>query len=185
LASVQGFRKHDAGNTMTIQAEIKKSFHRVARAIAKRPALGRSTYVSTTRVQGLVCHIEEGNWRMQTDMPQQLGGQGTAPTPGMLGRAALGSCLATGYLLWASKMDVAIQKLEVEVQADSDDDGLFGTADTPPGYSEVRYCVSVDSSASEDEVLNMLDQAERHSPWLDVFCRPVSCKREVKYTATA
>jgi hypothetical protein len=31
----------------------------------------------------------------------------------------------------------------------------------------------------------MLDEAERHSPWLDVFRRPVTCKREVKFSAGA
>ncbi len=170
---------------MKSQAEIKKSFNRVARALVKSPKLGRSTYVSTTRIEGLACDIQEGDWRFQVDMPQQAGGQGVAPTPGALGRAALGSCLAIGYMLWASEMGVAIQNLEVELQADSDDAGLYGTADTAPGYSEVRYCVKVHSPATEEEVLKMLDEAERHSPWLDVFRRPVTCKREVVYSTNA
>ena len=170
---------------MASQSEIKKSFNRMARALVKSPALGRSTYVSTTRIQGLACEIQEGDWRFQVDMPQSMGGRGVAPTPGALGRAALGSCLAIGYMLWASDMGVAIESLEVEVQADSDDAGLFGTAEIPPGYSEVRYCVKVCSCAAEEDVLKMLDEAERHSPWLDVFRRPVTCKREVKLSASA
>jgi len=36
-----------------------------------------------------------------------------APTPGVLGRAALGSCLAIGYMMYAAKTGVPLAGLEV------------------------------------------------------------------------
>ena len=112
-------------------------------------------------------------------MPREAGGRESASTPGALGRAALGSCLAIGYMLWASRLDIPVSSLEVEIHADSDDAGLFGTADIAPGYSEIRYRVRVESSAPEADIINLLDEGDKHSPWLDVFTRPVICKREV------
>ncbi|MDH5356570.1 MAG: OsmC family protein [Gammaproteobacteria bacterium] len=165
---------------MNNQAELKKSFIRVSSALKKKPALGQDTYVSTTRVNDqLCCEIQEGKWRFRADMPKEAGGQESASTPGALGRAALGSCLAIGYMLWASRLDVPVISLEVEVHADSDDAGLFGAADIEPGYSEIRYRVNIESPAPEADVVKLLNEGDKHSPWLDVFTRPVVCKREV------
>ena len=70
---------------------------RSARALTLRPSLGRSTGVSRARVSnGLTCQIEEGPWKLVADLPAQVGGDAAGPTPGVLGRAALGSCLAMG-----------------------------------------------------------------------------------------
>jgi uncharacterized OsmC-like protein len=160
---------------------IRTAFERCAKAMTLKPSLGRSTGVSRTRVrQGLTCEIEEGPWKLVADMPAQVGGAGTGPTPGVFGRAALGSCLAVGYMLWAAKLGVPIAALEVEIQADYDDGALFGVSDSPPGYTEVRYSVTVESSAPESDVRRVLDEGDAHSPYLDVFRRGQTCHRSVR-----
>lgn len=166
---------------MESQAKIKASFERVAKHLALNPERGCNTLVSTTRIiDGLSCQTEEGKWKLNADLPSKAGGADTGPTPGVLGRAALGSCLAMGYMLWASKLEVPIDSLEVEIQADSDDGVLFGSSGAPPGYTEVRYCVRVQSSASEEEILRVLDEGDRHDPYLDIFSRAIPCKRRVE-----
>ena len=101
-----------------IQAEITEKVKRITRALQLKPAMGLGTGISTASItNGLSCEIKEADWEFKADMPEAVGGTGTAPTPGVLGRAALGSCLAIGYMIWASKMGVPIEKLEVEVQA--------------------------------------------------------------------
>jgi hypothetical protein len=87
-------------------------------------------------------------------------------------------------MLKAAAMNIPIESLEVEIQADFDDGALLGTApaDVPPGYLEVRYSVTIDSDAPEETILQMLDEADRHSPYLDVFRRGQTCRRQVKIT---
>lgn len=167
---------------MSEQHKIKAAFQRVASALSKRPAFGLGTGISKARLKnGLTCEIREENWVFVTDMPEQAGGNGAGPTPGVLGRAALGSCLAIGYMMTASTMDIPITGIEVEVQADYDDGALFGTAPgVPPGYLDVRYTVTVETDATEGDILRLLDEAEHHSPYLDVFTRGQRCQREVK-----
>lgn len=163
------------------QEQIKSSFERVAEHLALNPGRGCNTLVSTTRItDGLSCQTEEGEWKLNADLPSKAGGSNSGPTPGVLGRAALGSCLAIGYMLWASKLEVAIDSLEVEIQADSDDGVLFGTSDAPPGYTEVRYCVRVQSTASEEDIFKVLDAGDKHDPYLDIFTRAIPCKRQVE-----
>jgi uncharacterized OsmC-like protein len=165
---------------------IKRAFETVAGALAANPALGRGTGKTTARVRtGLVCEIEAGPWRFVADMPGTCGGTESAPTPGVYGRAALGSCLAIGYAMRAAKRGVALSCIEVEVQADYDDGALFGVTDTPPGYSEIRCLVTVTTDAPEADVLRVLDEADAHSPYLDVFRRAQSCKRQVRIERAA
>ena len=104
-------------------------------------------------------------------VPDSVGGNASGPTPGVYGRAAFGSCLAIGYMMKASAMNIKINSLEVEVQADYDDGALFGTSSAAPGYLEVRYTVTVESDAAENDILQMLDIADKQSPYLDVFAR--------------
>ena len=166
--------------------KVRVAFERCARALTLRPSMGHSTGVSRTRIRhGLACEIEEGPWKLAVDMPEQIGGDATAPTPGVLGRAALGSCLAIGYMMHAARLGVPITALEVEVQADYDDGALLGVSDSPPGYLEVRYAVTVESPAPEGDVLRVLDEGDAHSPYLDVFRRAQSCKRQVRVIAAS
>jgi hypothetical protein len=160
---------------------IRRAFERCTRALSLRPSLGRATAVSRTRVRdGLVCDIEDGRWTLTADFSARLGGGETAPNPGVFGRAALGSCLAIGYMIRAAKYGVPIVSLEVEVQADYDTGALLGTSPVPPGYREVRYAVTVESTAPEGDVRRVLDEADAHSPYLHIFAQPQVCRRSVK-----
>ena len=148
---------------------IATAFTRIAGKLRDDPERGRNTAVSRTTVaRGLTCQIEEGPWRLVADMSEKAGGGGEGPTPGVLGRAALGSCLAIGYVLEAARAGVPIERVEVEVQTDFDDGALFGVSDEPPGYLDVRCRVSLCSSASEADLQRVMDAADARSPYLDV-----------------
>jgi uncharacterized OsmC-like protein len=165
---------------MTSQQKIKEAVVRSAKALSLKPSLGFGTSLSKTKItNGLSCEITEGNYKLIADMPESVGGNASGPTPGIYGRAALGSCLAIGYMMKASAMNIKIDSLEVEVQADYDDGALLGTSSVPPGYLEVRYTVTIESDAAEEEILQMLDLADNQSPYLDVFSRQQKCTRDV------
>ena len=160
--------------------KIKTAFERNGKAVALRPSIGRRTVVSRARIRdGVACHIEEGPWKLTADLKKTSGGNETGPSPGVLGRAALGSCLAMGYVLWAAKLGVPLSSVEVEVQTDVDARGRYGIAAIPPGYLDVRYTVTVESTAEESDILKMIDQADAHSPLYDVFSRALKLRRKV------
>jgi hypothetical protein len=113
--------------------KIKIAVERSTKAISPQPSLGLGTGISKTRIKnGLTCEVEEGNWKFFADMPGSIGGNGEGPTPGVYGRAALGSCLAIGYMMMAAKRNIPVSSLEVEVQADYDDGALLGTTKVAP-----------------------------------------------------
>ena len=151
---------------MVDPATIREIAERNARTLALKPSRGHLTGVTKARVvDGLRCEIEEGPWKLAVDMPVKAGGDDTAPTPGMLGRGALASCLAIDISTWAARRGIPIDALEVEVQADYDARGELGVGeDIPAGYQEVRYLVSLDSPAPREARVELLETAERHSP---------------------
>ncbi|HEV8283202.1 MAG TPA: OsmC family protein [Chitinophagaceae bacterium] len=165
---------------MSQTEKIKLAVERGTKALSLRPSLGSGTGISKTKIKnGLLCEIQEGNWKFLIDMPESVGGTAQAPSPGVYGRAALGSCLAITYMIKAAQRNIEVSSLEVEVQTDYNQGGLMGTADVPPGYSEVRYKVTIESEAAEEDILKMLDDADLHSPYLDIFSGAQTCKREV------
>jgi uncharacterized OsmC-like protein len=166
--------------------KIKHAFETVVTALAKDPALGLGTGVTTARIRdGLTCDIESSGFRFVADLPPTAGGDGRGPTPGMYGRGALAACLAMGYAMRAARAGIVLSNLEVEVEADYDDGALFGVNDQPPGYSAVRWTVTATTTAPEAEVLAILDDADAHSPYLDVFRRAQRCERTVKLTTSS
>jgi uncharacterized OsmC-like protein len=166
---------------MSDSATIQTAFRRNAQVLTQRPAIGRKTDTTRVRVRdGLTCEIEDGPWKLTADLSAKCGGNGLGPTPGTFGRAAFGSCLAMCYVMWAAELSVPLTQVEVEVQADSDVRGMYGIDDTPAGYHEVRYVVSVISSAPGADIMRVLDMAETHSPYFSVFSQPQNVKRDVR-----
>ena len=161
---------------------IREIVERNIKMLTMKPTRGFLTCTTRARLtDGLRCEIEEGDLRLAADMPAKAGGDETAPTPGTLGRAALASCLTIGIAMWAVRLNMSITGLEVEVEADFNARGELGMGeDIRPGYEAVRYVVSIDSPAPKRDLLNLLDRAERHSPYLDVFGRPMALSRVLR-----
>ena len=163
------------------QSTIREIAERNVRLLAAQPTRGHLSCATRARLAGgLRCEIEEGPWKFTADMPAKVGGDESAPTPGVLGRGALASCLTISIAAWAARLGVPLDALEVEVQADFDARGELGMGDMPPGYEEVRYVVAIESPAPRHELDRLLAMAERHSPYLDVFGRPVALRRAVR-----
>lgn len=158
---------------------IASAIDRLESILASRSDFGGATNRSvTTMTAGLRCSTEEGTWVHDSDLPESLGGTGAAPTPGVLVRVALGSCLAMGYKLRAAKHGVELTSIRVTVEADSELAGmLVPDASAPPGYTELRYHVEVESPAPPADVQRVIEEGDRLSPLLDVFSRANAMRR--------
>ena len=157
---------------------IRHSIGAVIRQLAEHPEKGRSPDRPATAVieEGLRCRIEgpEG-WTVVTDMPQPLGGGGAAPTPGWLSRAAQASCLATVIAMRAAQEGVALARLEVTVESESDARGLLDVDPSiPPGpfASRTRVRIAADGVAPE-RLRELVWWGDAHSPVSDLVGRAI------------
>jgi uncharacterized OsmC-like protein len=147
---------------------MKELYDRKARAMQRRPAFGRgSGYARAYLVDGLTCDVELEDRTLRADQPAGEGGAGSGPHPGQLMRASLGACLAMGYRMWAARLDVPMDGVEVQVQAEFDARGQNGVADDVAiGWQRVRFDVVVASAAPEADVRRVVETADRLSPML-------------------
>lgn len=165
---------------------IRDAFVRVRQLLQLKPERGRRTV--TTQVEmgpRLTCVVRDGPWTVPVDMAVNTGGDGSAPDPGVYARTAIGACVAIAYRLWAAAEGVPLQQVTVDVEADNDAAGLFGAADVRPAYRALRLVVSVSSDADAATVQRVLEEAEAHSPYLDLFRHgvPVAVTRTIQAAA--
>jgi uncharacterized OsmC-like protein len=163
---------------------IADAIERLEAALARSSRFGTGTVRSvTSNVDGLRCTTEEGHWSVDSDLSSALGGDGGAPTPTTLLRAALGSCMAMTYRLRAAKHGIELTSVRVTVETDAAVAGmLLLDATTPAGFTGVRYHVEIESPAAAADVLDVLDEGDRLSPLLDVFTRANAVRRTVSIT---
>jgi uncharacterized OsmC-like protein len=101
-----------------------------------------------------------------TDMARAVGGDGSAPSPGWLLRAALATCDAT----------------VIAMEADSDDRGLFGIDGIAPGPLVVRTRIRLGADDADEVALReVLAAAEANSPVADAIRRAIDTRTEVDF----
>jgi len=159
---------------------IKETFERNQKAVSLRPSMGKSTAVTRVRLyDGTTCEVEHKHWKFKVDIGKLEGGNDAGPGPGILERGALGSCLAVGYSQRAAVLGVPIDKIEVEVESDFDARGMLYIDDRPPGFEALRYKVHIESPAPEEKIMQIIEDADKHSPVLDDFRRAIPVERHV------
>lgn len=171
---------------MTSEKTLQTTFERAAAAVTLRPAVGQGTDTTTVHLRnGTTCDVEEGTWQLTVAPDPELGGSDDHPGPGFFLRAALGTCFAQTAALWAAKLGVPIDRLDVEVEADHDARGLLGVDDTAPRFTGLRYRITAESTAPKADVQRVLDAAHAHSPTRDTLEHAFTIERDVQIVASA
>ncbi|MEE8436681.1 MAG: OsmC family protein [bacterium] len=173
---------------MDYSEKIRSAWIRSTKGLARRPELGKTTRSVTARMtDGLTCEVEsEEGWKFTADMPEVAGGNEAGAVPSTFAEAAFASCLVIGYRMLFAAREVPVNTIQVECTGVFDARGLYAVGDISPGFDgPVTYTVHVDSPADEETVVELLNQAEAHSPLIDIFKNPVELHRELHITHTA
>jgi uncharacterized OsmC-like protein len=124
--------------------------------------------------------VSPEGFSVSTDMAPSVGGGGTAPSPGWLLRAAQASCLATFIALRAAREGLAVTRVEVIVDSESDDRGTLGLDDSlPAGPISSRARVRIESDAPRDQLEAIVRWADEHCPVQDAVRRAVETRVEI------
>ena len=165
---------------MSVQ-HIQNSVSGIIAFLKENPkeALSTSPPVTAVMEEGLQCRAtgDRGQF-IVTDMPEAVGGGGSAPSPGWILRAALATCDATRIALRAAELGIALDRLEVTTRTIDDDRGLFGLdGSVRAGPLSIRTRVTIVAADVSEKVLReIVDYAVTHSPVAD------SCRGETPST---
>lgn len=145
--------------------------------VASKPSAARSndSPARARLVDGLRVAVTGPNgWHVETDMAQSVGGNGSAPSPGWLFRAALASCDAVLIAMQCAEEGVEVAALDAEVTSESDNRGLLGDPTVPAGPLKMTLTVRLEAdSRSRAELEALVERALRRSPVSDAVRREV------------
>jgi uncharacterized OsmC-like protein len=158
-------------------ADIATAWRRVERALRRRPDTGlhadapaKAHWTGGTKVVSTHANGAE----FLTDMPAELGGDGTGVTPGWLLRAGLASCAATRIAMTAAVEGIELRTLEVIASSHSDVRGLLGMTDADgkritagPRDVQLYVRISATDGASAQRLRALVERSNA--------CSPVSC----------
>jgi uncharacterized OsmC-like protein len=87
---------------------------------------------------------------------------------------ALAGCVTTTTVLHAAARGIEIESLTTRLVGDIDLQGLLALSDVPAGYRQIRIEMDIRSTnASDEELDDLLQFAQQHSPVCNTVCRPV------------
>jgi uncharacterized OsmC-like protein len=153
--------------------QIAAAMERVESVLRRRPEAGmHDDEPASARWDGglKVIASHANGFRVDTDMPEELGGRGRDVTPGWLLRAGLASCAATRIAMAAATEGIALLALELTASSRSDARGLLGMADgdgapISAGPREMHLHVRISAPGVSQERLKLLvENSHRSSP---------------------
>lgn len=97
----------------------------------------------------------DGLHRLQTDLPEALGGSDAAPSPHDYFDAALGACKALTLKLYAQKKNIPLTGVTVEVKRDNSEE--------PTGKYSLRVKLTLQGNLTEAQ-RHDLDRIADHCP---------------------
>jgi uncharacterized OsmC-like protein len=112
------------------------------------------------------------------DEPPHLLGQNTAPNPSEAVLAALGACLAVGYIANATERGIQLRDVSIELEGDLDISAVWGLGDAREGkvagFTTVRVKAHLDADAPQEVLAEIVEHATNWSPVANTLRNPVS-----------
>ena len=87
---------------------------------------------------------------------------------------ALAGCVTTTTVLHAAARGIRVDSISTRLSGRIDLQGLLGLDPAvPSGYESIQIDMKIEADCSEDELDDLLQFAEGHSPVCNTVCRPV------------
>lgn len=154
--------------------DIAAALKRVEKVLLRSPRAGlHSDAPATARWNGgtQVTTTGDKGVRFATDLPTEVGGTGTAATPGWLLRAGLAACITTRIAMAAAVEGIELIELEVVATSESDARGLIGMLDSEgqrvspgPRNMQLRVKIKAASGVSDERLRSLVARSHGLSP---------------------
>lgn len=160
-------------------------------AVREQPALGKVTFNMKSRATGGVALetktgpiVQNGSpdasrnakFTLLSDEPVALLGTDTGVSPAEYALKALAGCYAVTLTSLAASRGIQLDKIEMDLNFDIDLNGFLGIDErVRNGAQAIRVDVQLESQgANRDQLNDLVNSLERHSPLHDTFANPVN-----------
>jgi uncharacterized OsmC-like protein len=156
--------------------------HETKTALSSDPAQAQAKFEAHHDLVGpceVIVRVGSGH-KFTVDEPEALGGGNVAANPVEYALAALGSCQAITYRVWAAQLGIRLDKVEIAIDGDIDLRGFFGINDRiRAGFNAVRVHVNLSGPETPARYEELAAAVDAHCPVLDLFRNPVSVERKL------
>ncbi len=181
---------------MGIRVRIQVEEHRIVNGIdldafesalalvGSQPEAKRAPKASRVRwVDGLKFKVQVRNHSFMVDEPAHLTGEDTSPNSVEYVLGAYGSCLATGFVINATKRGITVRNLEVVLESTQNNVftflGIGPSTDGHPGFEEITAKLYVRAAADEATIHEIWEHTIKTSPVHNSLTRVVTIKPQV------
>lgn len=156
---------------MSDTQNTKQALERAVKVVTLSPSRGQRVYTNVASISsGTYCQIKEKDHVLTADVSPSMGGEGRGPSPSMILRSAMTSCVAIGIKMWAAREDITVDGVEVTLETDVDAQGQLGVDDRiAPGFEGLRLGITVATTADEQIMKKIIEKSLKYSPLMDVF----------------
>jgi len=156
-------------------------------AFTINPESAKANFSASSKlISGLKCESISRGFKTIIDEPESLGGSNLGPSPVELALAALGACQEITYRLYADKLGISLDKIEIDLSGNLDFKGFLALDDNiRPGYLGINVTVNIESTASDAEIDKLKDIVNAHCPVLDLFSNKTPVNIFVNKTASS
>lgn len=162
------------------QSSLAEAIQRTATTFREQADKARVTMRSDSSL-GAAFHsaAQIRHHRVDIDEPKGIGGTDLGPSPVELILAALGSCQEITYRAFATALGIPLEGVSVSVEGDIDFRGFFAIdAHVRPGFGALRVKATLQTSASQAQIDQLVAAVNRHCPVLDMLSTPVPTRLE-------
>ncbi len=158
-------------------------FEEALRTIGETPGAQRAPKKSRTRWRGgFKFDALVRNHTFRVDEPSHLTGADEAPNSMEYVLGAYGACLATGFVLRASKAGITIRNLELALDSEQDNVftflGLGGEGHS--GFSDITAKLFVQADADTETLQRLWDETVETSPVGNSLAKAVTIKPDLE-----
>ncbi len=129
------------------------------------PAPTAQVVVAETTQGGFLNHVVVGRHRFLADEPESVGGFDAGPSPYDLLASALGTCTSMTLRIYATRKEMALDRVTVEVTHDkvhaTDAGGAGADSGSPPRIDRFHRAIRLDGALSDDDRARLLAIADR------------------------
>ncbi|MBB3727339.1 OsmC family protein [Nonomuraea dietziae] len=133
-----------------------------------------------------VRRIRIRDFQILSDSGPDFAGYDLGPGSPELQAGVLGSCVTHIFLIKAAELEIPLDSLAVDVEAEYDPRAQApGNTDIPVYPQNFRYEVRIDSPASDEELARLHAEVERVCPILNLIRNPQEIKGQVVRAVSA
>lgn len=165
-----------SGSSSVVQDNLKEGVMALVGAAKEDGTALQMKYGSLSVLKGdglLTTATLTGGHTIIVDEPESMpGGTNKGTNPLDLFCASFGTCQEITYKYYGQVMGIDVQSVSCKVEAPIDLGGLVGLADDAVGLKSMKGAVTVESSASQEQLDQLKAACDAHCPLVDTIKGP-------------